>query len=352
MGGVGASVRWMRAWVCLLVVLAMAPVAPATAREVRDDAGRVVAVPERMGRVFAAGPPAAILLYTLAPDMMLGWPRANSRAEAAFMPEHYATLPELGRLTGRGDTANVEVVLATRPDLLFDYGTINPTYASLADRVEQQTRLPYLLIDGRFERIPDAFRTLGHLTGATERAERLAAYAEATLAEARRVAASVPAGRRPRVYYARGPEGLETGLAGSINVELLDWVGAENVVKAAGTGGLANVSIEQILQWDPDVVLTLDAGFFARVKGDPRWKDLRAVREGRVYLGPTLPFGWFDRPPSVNRLIGVRWLLSVLYPDRVSGDLREEARSFYALFYHREPNAEQLDRLLAGATRR
>ncbi|WP_183181257.1 hypothetical protein [Azospirillum sp. OGB3] len=80
-------------------------------------------MPERVGRVFAAGPPAAILLYTLALDMMLGWPRANSKAEAAFMPKRYATLPELGRLTGRGDTANVEVVLATCPDLLFDYGT-------------------------------------------------------------------------------------------------------------------------------------------------------------------------------------------------------------------------------------
>ncbi len=352
MGRIGAWVRGVRLWAGLLVLLLPAFAGSGAAREVRDDAGRVVAVPERAARVFAAGPPAAILLYTLAPETMLGWPRANSAAEAAFMPERYASLPELGRLTGRGDTANLEVVLATRPDLLFDYGTINPTYASLADRVQQQVRLPYLLIDGRFERIPDAYRTLGRLLGMAERAETLAAYAEATLAEARRIAASVPAGQRPRVYYARGPEGLETGLAGSINTELLDWVGAENVAKAAGSGGLAAVSIEQVLQWDPDVILTLDPGFFARVKEDPRWKDLRAVREGRVYLGPGLPFGWFDRPPSVNRLIGVRWLLSVLHPNRASADLREEARTFYALFYHREPSREQLDRLLAGALRR
>jgi iron complex transport system substrate-binding protein len=331
------------------VTLLLTNIAASPARDFQDDAGRVVAVPERVERVFAAGPPAAILLYTLAPDTMLGWPRANSKAEAAFMPGRYATLPELGRLTGRGDTANVEVVLATQPDILFDYGTIDPTYMSLADRVQQQIRLPYLLIDGRFDRIPQAYRTLGELLGLKGRAEEFAGYAETTLSEARRIASSVPADRRPRVYYARGPEGLETGLSGSINVELLDWVGAENVAKSAGAGGLATVSIEQVLQWDPDVILTLDAGFFERVKSDPRWKDLRAVRDGRVYLGPALPFGWFDRPPSVNRLIGVRWLLSILYPDRAPGDLREETHKFYTLFYHQEPSPAQLDQLLGAA---
>jgi iron complex transport system substrate-binding protein len=334
---------------CCTAMLLLSGIASSPAREFRDDAGRTVTVPERVQRVFAAGPPASILLYTLAPETMLGWPRVNSKAEAAFMPPQYAGLPELGRLTGRGDTANVEVVLASRPDILFDYGTIDPTYMSLADRVQQQTRLPYLLIDGRFERIPEAYRTLGRLLGLEDRAEKLARYAETTLADARRIAASVPAARRPRAYYARGPEGLETGLSGSINVELLDWVGADNVAKSAGGGGLAAVSIEQVLQWDPDVVLTLDAGFHDRVRTDPRWKDLRAVREGRVYLGPSLPFGWFDRPPSVNRLIGVRWLLSVLYPEQAPGDLREEARGFYALFYHQEPSPAQLDRLLGNA---
>jgi ABC-type Fe3+-hydroxamate transport system substrate-binding protein len=165
-------------------MLLLSGIAPSPAREFRDDAGRTVTVPERVQRVFAAGPPASILLYTLAPETMLGWPRANSKAEAAFMPPQYAGLPELGRLTGRGDTANVEVVLASRPDILFDYGTIDPTYMSLADRVQQQTRLPYLLIDGRFERIPEAYRTLGRLLGLEDRAEKLARYAETTLADA------------------------------------------------------------------------------------------------------------------------------------------------------------------------
>ena len=47
----------------------------------------------------------------------------------------------LGRLTGRGGTANLEVVLATRSDLIFDYGSLAPTYVSLADRVQEAESL-------------------------------------------------------------------------------------------------------------------------------------------------------------------------------------------------------------------
>jgi len=65
-------------------------------------------------------------------------------------------LPELGRLTGRGDTLNLERLLAVKPDLIIDFGTINDTYRSLADRVQSQTGIPCLLVDGRFENTPSA----------------------------------------------------------------------------------------------------------------------------------------------------------------------------------------------------
>ena len=337
------------------LVLLLAPVAgpdPAAAHVVTDDAGRSFEIPDRIGRVFAAGPPATIILYTLAPDKLLGWTRANSPEAAEYLDPKAAALPELGRLTGRGDTANIETLLRARPDLILDYGTVNQTYASLADRVQAQTGVPTLLIDGGFDRIPLAYRTLGALLGATERAETLAAYAERVLAEARGLADAVPADRRPRVYYARGTDGLDTAVKGSINAELIDRVGAVNVADAAGSGNLAKVSPEQVLAWNPDVILTLDRNFQAAVGRDPRWQGVRAVADGRVYRAPDLPVGWFDPPPSVNRLIGLPWLARVLYPDRSGDDIREQTRTFYRLFYRHELTDDQLDRLLAGAVPR
>lgn len=324
-----------------------------TRRAFTDASGRQVDIPARVERVFAAGPPAAIMLYTLAPEKLLGWNRSPRPEEQAYMPERYARLPELGRLTGRGNTANVEIVLQAHPDIIFDYGSLQDTYVSLAERVQSQTGVPYVLVDGSFQSIPASYRLLGELLGVPERAEVLARYAENTLVELRSVLQKVPVDRRPRVYYGRGPDGLETGLGGSINVELLEYVGAVNVAAMDGArGGLALVSMEQVLKWNPQVVLTLEPRFFDSVQRNPMWRKVGALREGRVYLAPSVPFGWFDRPPSVNRLIGVKWLLSVLYPEQASLDIRASAREFYKLFYHVDLDDGQLGRLLEHAVYR
>src|SRR5882724_2906636 len=148
---------------------------------VTDGAGRPVRVPAQVQRVFPAGPPAAIFLYTLAPELLLGWPRANRRDEREFLLPDVGGRPEVGRITGRGNTANLEAVLALKPDLILDVGSTSATFVSLADRVQEQTGIPYALLDGRFEVMPTTYRLLGKLTNRD--AEPLAAYAEETLAK-------------------------------------------------------------------------------------------------------------------------------------------------------------------------
>ncbi len=313
---------------------------------VTDGAGRSVPVPDKVARVFPAGPPAAIFTYTLAPDLLIGWPRANRPAEREFLLPDIGARPEVGRITGRGNTANLEVVLALKPDLILDVGSVSATYVSLAERVQQQTGIPYALLDGRFAGIAASYRTLGALIGQREQAETLARAADHTIATVTGRIAAIPASSRPRVYYARGPRGLETGLGGSINVETIELL-ANNV--AGGTrGGLATVSIEQVLLWNPDVVVTIDLDFAAGVRSDPAWAPVKAVRDGRVHLSPKLPFGWVDFPPCVNRLIGLWWLAKILYPELFPEDLRELTREFYARFYHVKMSDAQIDRVLAG----
>ncbi len=194
-------------------------------RVVTDSAGREVVVPERIERVFAAGPPASILLYVLAPDRMIGWPRAPRADELPYLAPAYRDLPEVGWLTGRGDGVNLEVLLQSRPDLILDVGSLRDTYVSLAERVQAQTGIPYVLIDGTFANTAAAVRLLGGVLGVEERAERIAAYVESTFAEVDATLAGVPEDARPRVYLARGPAGLETGLQGSINSEIIERAG-------------------------------------------------------------------------------------------------------------------------------
>lgn len=316
-------------------------------RSVSDSAGRSVPVPTRVQRVFPAGPPAAIWLYTLAPEALLGWPRANRAEELAFLLPGIGNRPEVGRLTGRGNTANLETVLALKPDLIVDTGSVRPTFVELADRVQAQTGIPYALIDGALDAVPAGYRLLGELMGVRARAEGLARYAEDTLRQVRERVAAVPREQRPRVYYARGPHGLETGLDGSINVEMFEAMGID-LVSTRMPGGLARVSIEQVLQWDPQVVITIDQGFAQTVAQNPLWRGVSAVKNRRVHLSPKLPFGWVDFPPSVNRLPGLWWIGAKVFPDRFRDDLGAIARDFYRRFYQVELSAAQLQRVLAG----
>lgn len=304
----------------LLQAFALAPLLVASAELLAMPAQRVL----RLGapkatpkRVFAAGPPAAVLLAAVAPERLLGWPMKVSPEALAQLPAALRTLPVVGRLAGRGSTVSLERLLAMQPDLVLDAGDFDANYRDSAERVWKQTAIPFELIAGRLPDHPAQLRHVGRLLGDAARGEALAQAAEAQLALVREVLATRPAATRPTVYYGRGSDGLESGLSGSINTEVIEFCGGRNVAASAGAGGLARVSFEQLLAWDPDVILTQDAGFAAHAAQDPRWRALRAVRERRLHCAPVLPFGWLDGPPGVNRLPGLPWLLSRLHPGAV-----------------------------------
>ena len=328
--------------------LALAP-HTAHAKSFTDSAGRRVNVPDEIRRVFPAGPPASVTLFTVAPEKLLGWTRAPPPDARPFLPAQYGSLPEVGRLTGRGNTVNLERVVQLAPDLVLDIGSTTGTYVSLADQVQEQTHIPDVLIGGRLADTAATLRTVGGLLGVSERAETLARYAETVLGGVQEVVAKIRSTGRPSIYVARGPKGLETAVAGSIGSEVVDLVGARNVVdKETGGREIVDVSPEQILAWQPDVIVTVDRQFYATVRTDPVWREVRAVQAGHIYFVPDLPFSWFDNPPAANRLIGLLWLGKVLYPASFPQDIRAETRRFYALFYQQEPSDAQLNGLLAN----
>ncbi|ABD87542.1 iron ABC transporter substrate-binding protein [Rhodopseudomonas palustris] len=332
-----------------LAALIVGAAAPAQARSVVDSAGRRVEVPDSIRRVFASGPPAGILLYVVAPEKMIGWGRAPRDEDKPFLLPSTREMAELGRLTGRGDTISTERLMASRPDLIVDFGSTNETYGSLADRIQAQTGIPYVLIDGRFQNTAAALRLFAEILGVSERGEALARAAEAIFARVDRVVATVPAADRPRVYLARGNDGFETGSRGSINTEIIERVGGVNVVEGVrDAGGIARVSPEQVIGWAPDTIITTDPAVRRLILERPEWRGIPAVQKRRVFLAPNQPFGTIDLPPSVNRLIGLSILVHAFYPDRVASDLNAELREFYRLFYQVDVPDAEIARLLQG----
>ncbi|MDM7456339.1 MAG: iron ABC transporter substrate-binding protein [Tepidimonas sp.] len=315
--------------------------APATGLHVFGTLPR----PEQVQRVFAAGAPAAVLVYCLAADKLMGWPAPLTDEAKNLLAPAARVLPVLGRLAGRGSTLPLEKLVALKPDLIVDAGTVDATYLSTAERVWRATGIPYVLVDGRLADSARQLRETGRLLGVAERGERLARYAETTLITCDNIGGQ----RRPRVYLARAADGLETALPGSVNGECIE--AACGINAAQGTGGnLARVSREQILAWAPEVIVTQYPEFHALARRDDFWRRLPAVRDGRLYLAPALPFGWLDGPPSVNRLIGVRWLAARLHGQAARTEWLEDAREFNALFYGYAPTRDELARRLPELT--
>lgn len=325
--------------------LCAACVAPA--RVVTDMAGRKVSIPNRVGKVACLSNNLTVYVYTLDFRKLLGWNRFPSEKARRFLDPASLALPDLGSMPGR--SMNEEILLGLHPDLVLcsdEDATMDP------DAIQKRLGIPVVKVATELSRTAEVYEFLGLCLQETARARELADYARRTLEDVSRKVATVPRSRRPRIYYAEGPEGLQTDVSGSTHTEVIDFLGARNVAQVHGpsTPSMATVSIEQILSWNPEIVLVgtgRQADARGRMLRDPRWGSLQAVREGNVVRTPSLPFNWFDRPPSPARLLALRWLGSILYPRELGTDVRKETRGFYSLFYKRHLTDAELDEILS-----
>ncbi|MGE8546025.1 MAG: ABC transporter substrate-binding protein [Alcaligenes sp.] len=302
--------------------------------------------PAQVRTVVAAGPPASVLVYCLAPQTLAGWPFQLAPPAQALLRQAGSDRPYLGRLAGRGNTLSLERLLALRPDLVLDIGDVNPFYESAARAVQEQTGIPYVLMGGRLQDSPAQLEQAGLLLGQAARGRRLAEQARMALDRARQAASGRAGGLK--AYLARGRDGLETGLGQSIHTEVLRLCGLTVMGDARQDNRLGRISHEQLLAWEPDMLFAQDEAFFQLARSQAPWNRLKAVREGRLYRVPAWPFGWLDGPPGINRLSGLIWLSALLDgPAAVPGMIRD-LRAFHASFYGMALTQAQMERLLQG----
>jgi iron complex transport system substrate-binding protein len=332
--------RSLAAWVAALLFL-LAGILPARATDFVDAAGRRVFLPPVIDRVMPAERNAEVLVYVLAPNKLAGVERGSMRRGPGRMP----TLMWRTRTT---PASMAETARQLRPQVIIDAAPVTPQAAAFADQVQQMTGIPYILVDDSFARIPAILRSVGALLGSGDRADDLAIFAEHAIAGLHGRLLIRPAGARPHVYYARH-DGFDTALPGSPAGAAIDEAGAINVAAMLGHGGEARVSPEDIYRWDPTIILAEGRGAYDAFKRNPAMRRLSAVRNNRVYLIPSSPFGWVEDPSGVNRLIGLHWLSGLLYADATQEDLRTTACDFYDKFYRIKLTNGQLEAMLRPA---
>lgn len=326
----------------------------AETREITDMAGRKVTVPtaENIKSVFSTGPVAAIFLYMVAPDKLLGWNYELNDVEKSIILDKYQDLSNFGM----GDAVNYEAVIAANPTIAINSGKINDAMVSDCDALSESLGIPVVAVDNELNNSAEAFRFMGELLGVEDHAEELAQYAEQVFTDINALS-DIPEEKKVSVYFGNGEDSLETAPRGSQHAQILDVINAVNVADLElGDGSRVQISAEQLLAWDPDVIVVNGepkadkSGSSAAedILSNPDYASLKAVQDQKVYGTPNAPFSWVDCPAGPNRLIGMRWFSALIYPEYIKCDINEEIHKFFDLFYHVDLSDEQLENVLKG----
>jgi iron complex transport system substrate-binding protein len=246
---------------------------------------------------------------------------------------------------GAGFTPNIEAILALKPDVVFQWATIGSDPIDVLDRVG----LKVLGIRSGTQGDTNGYvAILGQVAGKEARAAELMRRQEQRLAEIKSATATLPARDRPRVLYiSRYSDAVSVSGPGSYNDFYIQLAGGTNAASISGFG--RTVTIEQILVWDPEVILlgNFDSAMPADLYGDPKWQSITAVKARRIYRMPLGGYRW--DPPSQESALTWTWLAGLLHPDRVRADLRGDMQSWYRFLYGHELGDQEIDRILFTA---
>lgn len=324
-------------------------------RVIKDIAGREITIPRKINKVFTTSAVGTIALYTIDPSKIAGLNSEVGELEERYLTKEYLELPVLGSYKGK-DSGNEEEILKAEPDIIISMGDINDRWISEADEAQEKLGIPFLMINGDLETLNETYEFLGDILGEEERARELAGYCKMTIEDTKEVASNIPEDKKISVYYASTQGPLTTNVTGSIHTQAIELVGAINAaeVTVEKMSGGVEVSMEQVLNWNPARIIAAkgmkgNEGSYDIITKDSKWGTIKAVEDGEVYAIPNAPFNWFDRPPSVNRIIGVRWLGNLLYPEEFKIDIKEETKNFYKMFYHCELTDSEVEEILEGA---
>lgn len=333
----------------LVILAAIGSANTAQGKEITDMFGRKFSIAARPARIYSPSPPMTNLLYAIDSSMLAGLTVPVRDYERPYLKKEMLSLPVLGGWYGQGNTPNMEMILKVNPELIIIQKFGSAFHSKTNEAIMKTLSAPIVSVSlATVHDYPAATTELGRLLSREERAHELAAYAQKTIAEMEAFTAGIRQRKKVSVYYAEGVDGLNTDCDVSMHTELIKLAGGRSVHVCAARDlfGMEKISMEQVMLYDPDVILVFEGAFYRAVFNDPRWQRLRAVKNKRVHLIPNQPFNWFDRPPSFMRLLGIKWVANHLYPDCFRVDMVRETRHFFKLFLGVDLTAEEAKKLL------
>ena len=308
-----------------------------TTKVFTDSLGREVTVPAEITRVAPSGNMAQLGLYTTCPELMVGKSGRIEDRQAPYILDYIEDLPVFGAFYGKKANLNKEAVLEAAPEIVIDIGEIKGSKEDMAKDLdvlsEQLGGMPVVFIENYLENTGKTYDDLGELLNMKEVTDKLSDYADEAIRNANEKSAAIT--DPVTVFYTASPDGLVAYPTGNFHTQVFDITGCKNVVPKGFSRKESPISLEQLFLWDPDVIFVTTDSAYETATTDAKWEGLSAVQNGRVYKIPSLPYNFVDGPPSVNRLVGIYYVGSMVYPELWSDiDLREKVIEYYDLFYH------------------
>lgn len=313
-----------------------------------DSLGREVTLDVNITKIAVSGSLAQIVVFALAPDKLVGIATKWDSSAEKYLDTEYYNLPVLGQLYGGKGELNLEELIAAGPQVVIDIGESKDGMADDLNELQNQMGIPFVHINAYTDSMGKTYTMLGELLGMKKEAETLAKYCDDVYSETLKIAEKA---NKVNLLYITGESGLNVIAKDSYHAEVIDLLSNNLAVvddpSAKGTGN--EVDMEQILRWNPDVILFAPDSIYSTVGNNPDWRNVSAIKNGTYYEVPMGPYNWMGFPPSVQRLLGMMWMSKLLYPDAADFDLYEKVSEYYKLFYHCDLTEEQYNELVANS---
>jgi iron complex transport system substrate-binding protein len=247
----------------------------------------------------------------------------------------------------KGGVIHIEALLKANPDIVFL--KLETAAAEAEIRKLDRFGLPYFVADYRsMDEQMTTIEMMGKICGRYEAARAYTTYYRNMIRMVKDRTGRIPEDQRVRVYHSVN-DARRTDAAGTIEA---DWTRAAGVINVSvgdrldARGNKFFAGIEQILIWNPDVIIVNEAGVDQQILQDKKWASIKAVQEKKVFPIPVGISRW-GHPGSLETPLAILWTARTVYPDLFSDiDFKMEIKQFYHRFFDMALTDEMVERIL------
>ncbi|MCM3763674.1 ABC transporter substrate-binding protein [Neobacillus niacini] len=312
-----------------------------------DYLGREVTIPKQVNRI------ATLYAYTGHVVTMLGEGEkivaVNSGLQRDNLLVEMNPAIEKAAVPTRNGKLNIEELAASNPDLIFIQKSTARDQGET--RKLDELKIPYLAVDfNSIKEQQQSIEMIGKAIGQAKKAKQYNEFYNKVIAEVSEKVKDIPEKDRVRVYHSVN-EATRTDIADSLSAEWIKTTGAINVSTGENLKLIENksfASLEQILLWEPDVIIVNEAGVDDYILNSPQWQTLKSVKNKQVYLLPNGVSRW-GHPGALETPLAILWTAKTLYPDRFKEiNLEEVTTKFYQDFFNFKLTPEITEKILSG----